>query len=102
MWILVFIRLTSGGSGLPHPLPLGGAGAGVGVGAGVGAGAGVGVGFGAGAGVGFGAGAGVADTGIFGIAMVSTPLEGVVLGWVGSSSLIEWQPISRNAAPAMP
>jgi hypothetical protein len=95
MWILVFIRLMSGGNGLPHPLPLGGVG--VGVGAGVGAGAG------AGAGVGVAFGAGVPDSGIFGIGMVSTPPEtGVVLGWVGSSSLIEWQPIRRNAAAAMP
>jgi hypothetical protein len=81
MWILVFIRVTAGGRGLPHPPAAGG-------GVGLGVGAGVGVGFGAGVGVGFGAG--VPGTGIFGIGMVRTPPDaGVLLGWVGSSSVIE-------------
>jgi hypothetical protein len=97
MWILVFIRVMSGGNGFPHPLPLGRAGVGVGVG--VGAGVGVGLG----AGVAAGLGVGVPETRIEGIGIVRTPPEaGVLLGWVGSFSVIEWHPIRSKPAAATP
>jgi hypothetical protein len=87
---LVFILVTGGGRGDPHPLPFGG---GVEVGVGVGVGVGVALGVGAGTGVG---------AGIAGIATVNTPELGVCVGWVGSSSVIEWHPIRMKAAPATP
>ena len=50
-----------------------------------------------------GFGVGVPATGIFGIGMVRTPPEaGVLLGSVGSFSVIVWQPTRRNAAAARP
>jgi hypothetical protein len=84
------MRVTSGGTGLPHPLPFG---EGVGVASGLGAGAGVGVGLGVGLGV------GALATGIAGIATVTTPDEGVFVGCVGSSSVIVWQP-DRKKVPS--
>jgi hypothetical protein len=67
-------------------------------GGGVGPGPGVAVG----AGVGTGVGAGVAP-GMTGIAIVTTPLfEGVLLGWVGSSSVIVWHPSISAAATTVP
>ena len=64
---------------------------------------GVGGGVGVGAAVGAGFGAGVPATGIDGIGMVKTPpVAGVLLGWVGSSSVIVWHPTRTNAAEAMP
>jgi hypothetical protein len=77
MWILVFMRVTGGGTGLPHPLPPGG---------GVGVGAGVGVGPGEGFGVGLGEG--VPGKGIEGMGTVRIGEAGFFVGWVGSSSVM--------------
>jgi len=85
------MRDAIGGRGLPQAPALGGGvGVATGVGAGVGAGAGVAVGF----------GAGVPTTGIVGIATVRTPDFGVFVGWVGSSSVIVWQPVRKRVPSA--
>jgi hypothetical protein len=83
------MRDTSGGKGLPHPLALGG-GVASGVGAGVGVATGVAVGF----------GAGVPTNGIDGIGTVRTPAVGVLVGWVGSSSVIVWHPVRKRVPSA--
>src|SRR5512138_220003 len=83
MWILaVILTLLMSGTGLPH-LPA------LGVGVGLGPGVGVGVG------VGFGVGVGIAGSGI----VRTEPL--VPLGWVGSSSVMVWQPTRRVATAAV-
>src|SRR5512140_3819482 len=95
MWILPFILVTTG-RGCPQ-VPL------VPV-AGVGVGFGAGVGVAVGAGVGFGVGAGVAP-GIAGIATVRMPLLPafvVLVGCVGSSSVMVWQPTRSSAAAVRP
>src|SRR5512141_2818310 len=79
-----------GGSGaLQVPYVPGGAPVGAGVGVGTGSGVGVGTGVGTGVGLGVGVAPGIAA----GIGIVSSAEEDFAfVGWVGSSSVIVWQP----------
>ena len=63
---------------------------------------GVGAGVGEGGGVAEGFGVGVLATGIEGIAIVRTPDEGVLVGWVGSSSVMVWHPARKQVPSTTP
>jgi hypothetical protein len=84
----VFTFVIGGGIGFPQPLmPVDG------VGVGAGAGVGVGAGVGAGGGLGVGVAPGMAGIGTF----RTPPVPGVLVGCVGSSSVIVWHPRRRRA-----